>query len=112
MFAARAIRPPIAVVANIAPTVCEFVAAGIGVSLVHPLMISGHYNRFAVRLFEPATSPGFLLDHSRESRNARLIGDSIKVARATAQRMLKEALVRTPKASGSVATFPAKFDSI
>jgi DNA-binding transcriptional LysR family regulator len=103
MFAAHAIRPPIAVVANTAPTVCEFVAAGTGVSLVHPLMISGYHDRFVFRPFEPATTLGFLLCHSRESRNARLVGDFIKVARATAQRMLKEALVHTPKSPGAVA---------
>jgi len=97
MFAARVIRPHVAVVANVSLTVCEFVAAGAGVSLVHPLMICGYHDRFVVRRFEPATPLGFLLCHSRESRNARLVGDFIKVARATAQRMLQEALVHTPK---------------
>jgi DNA-binding transcriptional LysR family regulator len=100
MFAAHAIRPRVALVANVSPTVCEFVAAGAGVSLVHPLMVSGFYDRLVVRPFEPATPLGFQLCHSRESRNARLIGDFIKVARVTAQRMLKEALVRTPRSPG------------
>jgi DNA-binding transcriptional LysR family regulator len=101
MFAAHAIRPRIAMVANIVPTVCEFVAAGAGVSLVHPLMVSGFHDRLVVRPFKPATPLGVLLCHSRESRNARLIGDFIKVARETAPRMLKAALLRVPRPAGA-----------
>ncbi len=91
MLAAHGVNPAVALVANIAPTVCAFVASGTGVSLVHPLMVSG-FDRIVVRPFEPQTTLGFLLSHDRSSRNARLVDDFIKLTRVTAAAMLDEAL--------------------
>jgi DNA-binding transcriptional LysR family regulator len=96
VFAAHAIRPNVALVANISLTVGELVASGAGVSLVHPVMVSGLRDRVVVRRFEPETSSGFLLCHRREGRNARLVQSFLDVARATAQRILAEALAETP----------------
>lgn len=91
MLAAHGVSPNIALVTNLARTVCEFVAAGTGVSLMHPLMVSD-FDRVVVRPFEPRTTLGFLLSHSRANRNARLVDDFIEIARATAGAMLQEAL--------------------
>lgn len=90
MLTAHGVTPNVAIVTNLARTVSEFVAAGTGVSLVHPLMVSD-FNRIIVRPFEPETTLGFLLAQSRDSRNARLIDDFMVVARATADEMLREA---------------------
>lgn len=60
-------------ITNVAPTLCEFVAAGIGVALVHPLMLSGLENRLAVRRFEPEIPFNFQLCRSIDNRNAPLV---------------------------------------
>jgi DNA-binding transcriptional LysR family regulator len=60
-------------VAGAATTVCEFVAAGLGVSLVHPLMVAGYEERIAVRPFEPSVLYKFQIGRNLESRNAKLI---------------------------------------
>lgn len=91
MLASHGVEPTVAVVTNIAPTVCEFVASGTGVSLVHPLMVSD-FGRIVVRRFEPQTTLGFLLSQGRANRNARLVDDFIKVTRKTARAMLQTAV--------------------
>jgi DNA-binding transcriptional LysR family regulator len=93
MLADHGVAPTVSVATNIAPTVCEFVASGTGISLLHPLMISD-FSRIVVRRFQPDTTLGFLLAHPRSSRNARLIDQFIKVARTTADQMVSEALAR------------------
>ncbi len=84
MFDDREIDPRIALVANIAPTVCEFVAAGVGVSLVHPLMIYGLDHRLALRRFEPDIPYNFQLIRSAEGRNSHLIDAYAERVRVTA----------------------------
>jgi len=83
-------RLNIVLVANVAPTLCEFVAAGKGVSLVHPLMVEGFGERIIVRRFEPAIPLDFRLCRSRDSRNARLVEDFMDVAREIARGVLAE----------------------
>ncbi len=99
VLTSHGVSPTIALVTNVAPTVCAFVASGAGVSLVHPLMVSD-FDRIVMRPFEPRTMLGFLLAHGRASRNARLADDFIKVARATAGAMLEQALAG-PSSPGS-----------
>ncbi len=84
-------------------TLCEFVASGAGVSLDHPVMVSGFRDRVVVRRFEPATSSGFLLCRGRETRNARRVERFLVGARTTARRILAEALEETPKPQASPA---------
>lgn len=92
LLKAHGVDPVVALVTNIAPTVCAFVAAGAGISLVHPLMVST-FDRVVVRPFEPRAMLGFLLSHDRASRNVRLVEDFIRHTRAMAAVMLQEALV-------------------
>jgi DNA-binding transcriptional LysR family regulator len=76
--------PKTVMVVNVAPTLCEFVAAGAGVSLVHPLIVSGMREKLAIRRFEPEIQLDFQLCRISESRNARLVGAFLDGARRTA----------------------------
>jgi DNA-binding transcriptional LysR family regulator len=76
--------PQVALTTTSALTVCEFVAAGLGVSLVHPLMVSGLESRVTVRPFEPDILYGFQLCRSTDSRNAHLVDAFAEELRAQA----------------------------
>jgi DNA-binding transcriptional LysR family regulator len=75
-----------------APTVCEFVAAGMGVSLIHPLFAEGTQGRIALRRFDPEIFFKFQLCRMRASRNARLIEAFMHEARVVAQEVSNELL--------------------
>ena len=92
MFESYKIKPQIVLVANVAPTLCEFVAAGMGVSLVHPLVVSGLEHRLAVRRFEPEILYNFQLCRSRDSRNAQLVESFAQELRATAAQISRSRL--------------------
>lgn len=79
-------------VANVSPTLCEFVAAGLGVSLVHPLIVSGLRSQLAIRRFEPAVQLDFQLCRLRDSRNARLVDAFLQEARQTAEQISRTIL--------------------
>jgi DNA-binding transcriptional LysR family regulator len=90
MFHAHKIRANTVLVASISPTLCEFVAAGLGISLVHPLHISGMQGRLAVRRFEPSVPLAFHLCRVRESRNSRLVEAFVEETREIAGRISGE----------------------
>lgn len=92
MFEAHGVKAQIVLVASVAPTVCEFVAAGLGVSLVHPLMVSGLEHRIAVRRFEPEILFNFQLCRSVDSRNAQLVEAFAQEVRATAAQISRSML--------------------
>jgi len=92
VFDAHKVHANIVLVANVAPTLCEFVSAGLGVSLVHPLMVSGMQGRLAVRRFEPAVQLDFQLCRIRDSRNAGLVDAFVQETRATAKRISRDLL--------------------
>ena len=92
MFEAYNIAPQITLMANNAQTVCEFVAAGLGVSLVHPLMISGLEGRLAMRRFEPAIIYGFQLCRSADSRNAHIVEAFVQELREEASEISRTLL--------------------
>ncbi|SHI27539.1 LysR substrate-binding domain-containing protein [Pollutimonas bauzanensis] len=75
-----------------APTVCEFVAAGLGVSLIHPLFAEGTRGRIALRRFDPEIFFKFQLCSVRASRNASLIEAFMQEARLVAQEVSDELL--------------------
>ena len=74
----------VALVAGAAPTVCEFVAAGLGISLVHPLMAAGLEDRLAIRPFDPEVLYKFQIARSADSRNARLVDEFVQMLLGTA----------------------------
>ena len=76
--------PRVVLTATNALTVCEFVAAGLGVTLVHPLMVSGMERRVVVRPFEPEVLYGFQLCRSPDSRNAHIVEEFVEELRAEA----------------------------
>jgi DNA-binding transcriptional LysR family regulator len=92
MFEAHGVKAQIVLVANVAPTLCEFVAAGLGVSLVHPLVVSGLEHRLAVRRFEPEILFNFQLCRSADSRNGQLVEAFAQEVRATAAQISRSML--------------------
>jgi len=87
MFEKYAVRSRVVLVSNAAPTICEFVAAGLGVSLVHPLMVSGLEDRLTIRPFAPEIPFNFQLCRAVDSRNAQLVSDFADQLRATAKQI-------------------------
>jgi DNA-binding transcriptional LysR family regulator len=67
-----------------APTLCEFVAEGLGVSLVHPLFAYGMQKRLVLRRFEPELSFDFYICRNQAARNASLVDAFIAQAREVA----------------------------
>jgi DNA-binding transcriptional LysR family regulator len=92
VLAAHDVKVTVALVASVSPTLCEFVAAGLGISLVHPLMVSGMQDRLAVRRFEPEVVLDFQLCRIRDSRNADLVDAFAQETRATAERISRDLL--------------------
>lgn len=89
---AHSVKAQIILVANAAPTICEFVAAGLGVSLVHPLMVSGLEHRLAVRPFKPEILFNFQLCRAADSRNAQLVAAFVQELRVTATQLSRSIL--------------------
>jgi DNA-binding transcriptional LysR family regulator len=73
-----------------ASTVCEFVAAGLGVSLVHPLFAEWVGKRIVLRRFDPEIVSTFQLCRMRAARNASLAEAFVDVARRVAQQVSDE----------------------
>lgn len=90
LFERYHVTAKIVLMADVNPTVCQFVAAGLGVSLVHPLFIAGMEDRLVARPFEPATPFDFLLCFARDARNAHLIADFVSETKAMATRLSEE----------------------
>ena len=90
LFEAQGVRANVVLTADVNPAVCHFVAAGLGVSLVHPLFVAGVEDRVAVRPFEPATPFDFLLCHGSDARNGHLIAGFAEEAKAAAARLYEE----------------------
>jgi DNA-binding transcriptional LysR family regulator len=91
-FETNKVKPNVVLVANLAQTVCEFVVAGLGVSLVHPLAASGFENRILVRRFQPEIPFHFQLCRSIDSRNAGVADAFAQELRATAARISQSML--------------------
>jgi DNA-binding transcriptional LysR family regulator len=92
VFDRHGIRMNVVLDTDTAPTVCAFVAAGLGVSLIHPLFAEGMQDRLAMRRFEPALPFDFLLCRAQASHNASLVEAYTEHARAVAVQVSKELL--------------------
>ncbi len=93
VFAEHGVNPQVVLVANNATTVCEFVAAGLGLSLVHPLMVSGLEHRLAVRRFKPDIPYNFQLCRSADSRNAHIVEAFVQELRTKASEISDAILI-------------------
>jgi len=93
MLEAYGVKVQIVILTNAAPALCGFVAAGLGVSLIHPLMLSGMEHRLAVRRFAPEILFSFFqLCRSADTRNAELIEAFAQEVRATAAQISRTML--------------------
>ena len=93
LFEIHRVEMNIVLVANFVLTVCEFVAAGLGVSLVHPVLASGMAGRLAVRRFEPELFDNVVLCHNVDNRNANLVDVFANAVRETAEIVSREMLL-------------------
>lgn len=84
--------PRLVLEATTAPTLCEFVAHGLGLSLIHPLMAGPVQGRVAIRRFEPAIDNHFLLAKAQKARNAGLLDLFIQEARRRGGELMRQAL--------------------
>jgi DNA-binding transcriptional LysR family regulator len=90
IFESYQIDSNIALTASTSSTVCEFVAAGLGISLVHPLFIAGMEERVIARPFEPGTPFDFLLCFLRNARSAHLISKFVMDTKVVAAQQIME----------------------
>lgn len=83
------------------PALREFVAAGLGVSLVHPLFVAGVMERLVIRPFVPDIPSDLVLCHLREGRNVKYVESFIAETKLEAQRILGSltSLMRTDSVS-------------
>jgi DNA-binding transcriptional LysR family regulator len=90
MFEEHKVNANVVLTADANPTLCQFVAGGLGVSLVHPLFIAGMEQLFVARPFAPAIPLDFLLCFARDARNAHLIAEFVTETKATAAHLFQE----------------------
>lgn len=90
MFERYRVNANVVLTADSNPTVSQFVASGLGVSLVHPLFVAGMEKQIATRPFEPMIPLDFLLCYAQDARNARLIADFARETKAVAMRFIEE----------------------
>ncbi|MDB6177707.1 LysR substrate-binding domain-containing protein [Paracoccus sp. Z330] len=90
IFDAEDRRPRIVTEATTAQNVCELVAAGIGVGLVHPAYVETVEGRVAVRPFVPESYLDFQLCRLRHGRNRQLVTTFVDQVRATADAFARD----------------------
>jgi DNA-binding transcriptional LysR family regulator len=73
-----------------APSVCEFVASGLGVSLIHPLFAGGMHDRIVLRRFEPEVYFRFQLCRMPASQNTNLVDAFFQEVRSVADEVVRE----------------------
>jgi len=94
LFQQYDVRPRNVIEASTALTVCEMVAEGLGVSLVHPLFADSVKERVAFRRFSPKTPFGFQLCRNLSSQNVQLVNDFIREAKRVADETSRELMAR------------------
>jgi DNA-binding transcriptional LysR family regulator len=90
VFQGFGLKPNMVMEATTATMVGEFVAAGMGVSVIHPLLAEPVRNRVAVRPFEPRTLFEFSICRVQDSRRSALTEEFVREVRLEAQRFQRE----------------------
>jgi DNA-binding transcriptional LysR family regulator len=90
LFQQNSVKPRIVLQASTAPTICEAVATGIGISLVHPLFTDSVRDRLVLRHFTPHTPFAFQLCRNRSSNNVQLVDDFLREARRVSDETSRE----------------------
>jgi len=85
LYAQASMTPNYVMEAATAPTLCEFVAAGLGVSLVHPQMADPVAKDVVMRPFLPEVENYFLIGRAPGSRNARYVEDFLRATHEEAR---------------------------
>ncbi|MGF6872749.1 LysR substrate-binding domain-containing protein [Paraburkholderia sp. MM5477-R1] len=67
------------------PTLCEFVSAGLGISLVHPLSVIDMQGRLDIRRFKPDIPEYFHFCHARSAKNIELVQEYERCAKKIAE---------------------------
>lgn len=89
-FEAQNIMPINVMEASTAANICEFVASGLGVSIVHPLLAEQVRDRVEIRPFHPPTPIDFLICRPHTTRNLVLVDSFVEEAQAVAQASLEK----------------------
>lgn len=84
-FEKQGIKPSTVLEASTAANICELVAAGLGVAVVHPLLVEQVRDRVEIRPFDPPTQIDFLICRPRRVRNLALVDSFIVEAQAVAR---------------------------
>jgi DNA-binding transcriptional LysR family regulator len=90
MFEKNGVKANIVLTAAANSTVCQFVAAGLGISLVHPFFIADMEKSLVARPFEPATKLDFHLCYARDARNTVLISEFTTELKSVAKHFIDE----------------------
>lgn len=75
LFVAHGVEPDVVLECETVPTLCEFVQAGLGISLAHPLCVIDMDDRLDIRPFQPAISRYFHFCHARSPTNKELVDE-------------------------------------
>lgn len=73
LFQAAGIEPNTVVEATSMPLICQFVAAGTGVGVIHPVGVGAMRDSVVLRPLRPSARVGYQLCWSADNRNMRLI---------------------------------------
>lgn len=73
---------------TLAPSVCEMVAEGLGISIVDPLFAYGQRDRLAIRPFLPKITSDLSLCWLRGTQNQQIVDAYVEAARATVKEIL------------------------
>jgi DNA-binding transcriptional LysR family regulator len=84
------LKPNMVMEATTATMVGEFVAAGMGVSVIHPLLAEPVRNRVVMRPFEPRTLFEFAICRVQDSRRSALAEEFVREVRLEAERFRRE----------------------
>lgn len=84
-FEKEGVTPHNVLEATTATTICELVAAGLGLALVHPLMMEHVKDRVTARPFEPAIASGFLICRPQPVRDRELVNSFSSAAQDVAR---------------------------
>ncbi|WP_294929863.1 LysR substrate-binding domain-containing protein [uncultured Paracoccus sp.] len=99
-FEAENRMPRVVTEATTAQNVCELVAAGMGIALVHPVYAETVEGRVVMRPFAPPNVLDFQLCRLRHGRNRRLVTAFVDTVRATAQAFARDGII--PRSGRSV----------
>jgi DNA-binding transcriptional LysR family regulator len=92
IFLAEGLTPNVVLDSTTAQNVCELVAAGVGITLQHPLLMQSVKDRVIVRRFEPEMMVDFQMCRPKHGRSSRFVEDFVVVTREVAQAISRDVL--------------------